>query len=256
MNSEIGGLMAECVFGDEDGFLGELRDAGMDPMSKVDRVAMIDDAMVVTGDFKDAQWRRFLPESAVAKDYGQKGQLVEVPRGDGGVQSFATWGGQMFIAGGDEASQKLLLDRLDGRGPATLKPVVDDSMAYGEVYGVLNPSALGQLLGQENPLLGDLVEKTTRGVQVHMDVSHDLGLVADVDPNDAASSDELRRALGSALSLARMKAAAEGKREEADMLDLARVKAAEWFPLPPRGGPALRLHGEDLPQVHRRPEGP
>ncbi|MFZ5439808.1 MAG: hypothetical protein ACOZQL_07350 [Myxococcota bacterium] len=234
LNSELGGLMTQCLFGDgEDDFLGELRDAGLDPTTKVDRVAMIDDAMAVTGDFRNAQWRQFLPKSAVSKGYGRQGELVEVPLRDGGVDTFATWGGQMFLAG-DEAELKRILDRLDGSGPAVDKPVLDDSMAFGEVYGVLNAQSLARVLGQQDPQLADLIERSAKSVELHMDISHDVGLVADVNPSDAKTTEELRRALGSALSLARMKAQAEGKRDEADILDLARVKAAQ-------GGGGFRL---------------
>ncbi len=226
MNSEIGGLMTDCLFGGGD-VLDDLRDAGLDPTTNIDRVAMIDDSVVMTGNFQNAQWRRFTGPDAVAKDYGQKGQLVEVRTFDGGVATFATWGGQMFIAGGDEASQKQILDRLDGRTTASGKPVIDDSMAFGEVYGVLNAGALAQLVGSEDPSLAELINKSAKGVQVHMDVSHDVGLVADVDPSEAQSTDELRRSLGSLLSLARIKAQAEGKTDEAQILDLARVRAAD-----------------------------
>ncbi len=225
INSEIGGLMTDCLFGDGD-FLSTLRDAGLDPSSKIDRVAMIDDSMVLTGDFKNAKWQQFLPERSVSKGYGKQGQLVEVPQSDGGITTFATWGGQMFIAGGDEASQKTILDRLEGSGPQ-VTPVIDDSMAYGEVYGVLASSALANLVGGDDPQLAALLEKSAKSVQLHMDVSHDVGLVADVQPSDSQSTEDLRRALGSALSLGRMQAQAQGKKDEADILDLARVRGAE-----------------------------
>jgi hypothetical protein len=144
------------------------------------------------------------------------------------VQTFATWGGQMFIAGGDEASQKAILDRLDGTGaPTRGQPVIDDSMAYGEVYGVLMAGAFSKLVRDQDPNMAQLIDQTAKGVTLHMDVSHDVGLVADVDPSDPKRADELRRALGSALSLARMKAQAEGKGDEADLLDLARVRATD-----------------------------
>lgn len=232
VNSELGGLMTECVFGEGE-FLGELRDAGLDPTTKIDRVAMIDDSLVVTGDFKNAGWRKFLPPDAVAKGYGQQGELIEVQREDGGVESFATWGGQMFVAGGDEASQKALLDRLDGNGPQTTR-VLDEGMAYGEVYGVLASDALADLIGRQDARLGETIRQSAKSVQVHMDVSHDLGLVADVGSQDPAKTEELRRALGSALSLARMQAQAQGKTEQADLLDLAHVRSAE-------GGSDFRL---------------
>ena len=224
VNSELGGLMTECLFGDDD-FLSELRDAGMDPITKIDRVAMIDDSLVVTGDFKNAGWKKFLPADSVAKDYGRQGQLIEVHREDGGIDTFATWGGQMFVAGGDEASQKAIMDRLDGNGPQ-VKPVLDDSMAYGEVYGVLASGALADLIGKQDARLGETIRDAAKSVQVHMDVSHDVGLVADVKSQDPAKTEELRRALGGALSLARMQAQAKGKNEQADLLDLAHVRSA------------------------------
>jgi hypothetical protein len=232
VNSELGGLMTDCLFGDSN-FLSELRDAGMDPTTKVDRVAMVDDSLVVTGDFKNAQWRKFLPDDAVAKGYGRSGELIEVPLDDGGVQTFAVWGGQMFVAGGDEASQKAMMDRLDGSGPQGT-PVLDDSMAYGEVYGVLASAALADLIGKQDARLGETIRQSAKDVQVHMDVSHDVGLVADIGSGDPQKAEELRRTLGSALSLARMKAQAEGKTDQADLLDLAHVRSAE-------GGADFRL---------------
>jgi hypothetical protein len=233
VNSELGALMTECLFGDESDFLGELRDAGMDPLQKIDRVAMIDDSMVVTGDFKNAQWKKFLPENSVGKGYGKQGEVVEVAREDGGMQTFAVWGGQMFIAGGSEASQKAILDRLEGNGPQ-VTPVLDDSMAYGEVYGVINSGMLADLIGKQDARLGETIRQSAKSVQLHMDVSHDVGLVADIGSGDPQKTEELRRTIGSALSLARMQAQAKGKTEEADLLDLAKVRSAE-------GGSDFRL---------------
>ncbi len=232
VNSELGGLMTQCLFGEDD-LLGDLRDAGMDPITKIDRVAMIDDSVVVTGDFKNSQWKRFMPEGAVSRDYGRQGQLLEVKREDGGVQSFAVWGGQMFVAGGDETSQKAILDRLDGNGPQ-VKPVLDESMAYGEVYGVIASGMLADLVGKEDSRLGETIRQSAKSVQLHMDVSHDVGLVADIESADPQKTEELRRTIGSALSLARMQAQAKGKTEEAGILDLAHVRSAE-------GGSGFRL---------------
>lgn len=233
VNSELGGLMSECLFGEDD-FMSDLRDAGLDPVTKVDRVAMIDDSMVVTGDFKNSGWKKFLPEGAVSKGCGRQGEVLEVQRADGGVQTFATWGGQMFIAGGDEASQKAILDRLEGNGPPQATPVLNDSMAYGEVYGVIAAGALADLIGRQDARLGETIRQSARSVQLHMDVSHDVGLVADIESGDPQKTEELRRSLGSALSLARMQAQAQGKTEQADLLDLAHVRSAE-------GGTDFRL---------------
>jgi hypothetical protein len=233
MNSELGGLMADCFFA-EGAFLNDLRDAGLDPVKQVDRVAMIEDSLVVTGDFKNAGWKKFLPENAVSKGYGRSGELIEVARPDGGTDSFATWGGQMFVAGGSEAELKTILERLEGGGPRQGKPAVDDSMAYGEVYGVVAADALAELLGQEDPKLAEALRQSAKILQLHMDISHDVGLVADVKGDDPQKTEELRRTIGSALSLARMQAQAKGKTDQADLLDLARVESAE-------GGTDFRL---------------
>ncbi|MFT3710530.1 MAG: hypothetical protein QM817_23140 [Archangium sp.] len=226
LNSELGPKLTECLFGDLEGtkFLSELRDAGLDPTQAVDRVAMIDDSVVVTGDFKNAQWRKFLPVAPVTKDYGKKGQLHEITREDGGTESFATWGDQMFIAGGEEADLKAVLDRLDGNGPPQGPSALDESMAYGDVYGVVGAQPIADMVRKSDPQLASLIESSAKTMQLHMDVGHDVGMVADVDPSNAATTDQLRRSLGAALSVARMQAAAKGDTRAAELLDLAHVR--------------------------------
>ena len=73
-----------------------------------------------------------------------------------------------------------------------------------------------------------------------------MGLVADVQSQDPAKTEELRRALGGALSLARMQAQAKGKTEQADLLDLAHVRSAG-------GGTDFRLEA-GLPYEYMDPE--
>jgi hypothetical protein len=224
LNSELGGLMTRCLFAGSGGeaFLSGLKDAGMDPTTSIDRVAMIDDAVVMSGNFQNAALERLIPTELKRQDYGKKGQLLEAALPDGGATTFASWGGQLLIAGGDQASQKALLDRLDGSGPKG-PSAIDDSMAYGEVYGLLKPTAFARAFAGSDPQLGELITQSVKSVQLHVDVTRDVGLVADVEPSDATSTDALRRALGSALSVARVKAQAEGKPDQAEVLDLARV---------------------------------
>lgn len=229
LNTDLGGLMAECVFGDEDegSFLTQLRDAGLDPRTKLDRVAMMDDAFVVTGDFRGARFREFLPtEGLTTKQYGRSGEIYEIARPDGGVQVLGSWDNQMLIAADDEEKMKALLDRLDGVGPQ--RPgVIDDSQAYGEVYGVVAGDALADVVGSEDAKLGETIRQAARSVRVHADMSHDVGVVADIDSSDPSKTEDLRRSLGSALALARMQAQARGKKDEAEILDLAHVRGAE-----------------------------
>jgi hypothetical protein len=62
---------------------------------------------------------------------------------------------------------------------------------------------------------------------MHLDVSHDVGVVSDVAVSDPQKGDELRKAMGSALALARMQAQARGREEEARLLDLAMVRGMD-----------------------------
>ena len=101
-------------------------------------------------------------------------------------------------------------------------------------YEVIASGMLADLIGREDARLGETIRQSAKSVQLHMDVSHDVGLVADIESGDPQKTEELRRTIGSALSLARMQAQAKGKKEEADILDLAHVRSAE-------GGSDFRL---------------
>lgn len=231
MNSELGALMAACLFGDVQSIFA---DAGFDPSRQIDRVAMIDDVVTLTGDFKGTAWTQLVPNSTVAKDYGPRGQIRERRRLDGRVDLFATWNGEMLLFADDEEQLKRVIDRLEGTTPPVAQPVLNDSMAYGEVYGVLAANALADMIGETDARLGETIRQTAKNAQLHMDVSHDVGMVADIEANDPQKAEELRRTLGGALSLARMQAQARGDDGVADLLDLARVRSAE-------GGQGFRL---------------
>ncbi|MEW5740841.1 MAG: hypothetical protein AB1938_18120 [Myxococcota bacterium] len=225
-HSELGGLMMDCLFEGDPRGLAMLRDGGLDPATKVDRVALIDDALVVTGDFRGAAFERFLPSDTTRRGYGQRGQLLEWHRPDGGAQLMGLWDSQLLVMGDDEAQTKALLDRLESSGPRPAG-ALSEADAWGEVYGAITSDAVAELFEADNPGLADTLRQSASGMTLHLDVSHDVGLVGDVTLEDPTKGDELRRALGSALSLARMEAEARGRTREAELLDLARVEAVE-----------------------------
>lgn len=231
VNSDIGSLMMDCFFsGDphDQSLLAQLRDAGLDPTRNIDRLAIIDDAFVATGTFAPGAIEELFSgqgqSRAVAKDYGPRGKLYEVPLSDGGTGVTASWGDQMLLVGADEAGLKSILDRLDSPSPSP--GALTEEQAYGEVYGVISPETISRIFGEENPELAQTFLQATTGVELHADVSHDVGLVADLTGADPGKTEELRRALGGALSLARMRAQSKGHPDEAELLDLARVSAA------------------------------
>ena len=231
MNSDLGEPLIRCVFGDEnDPFLARMRDAGVDPRSTIDRVAFVDGTTVMTGDFKAGGWKQFLPPNAVTRDYGLHAQIIEVPFGDKGQKTYmAAWNGQMLLQNEDRSQLEAMIDRVDSGGTSALggAPAIDDSMAYGEVYGIFRAGAFSELLGESDPELAKLIDESASQLSLHMDVRHDVGMVADVDSKNPQKAEELRRALGGALSLGRMKARAEGKPEEAQLFDMARVQGLE-----------------------------
>jgi hypothetical protein len=227
VNSDLGTLMMDCFFsGDphDESLLAQLRDAGLDPTRNIDRLAVIDDAFVATGTFQPGAIEELFGGDAVVKDYGPRGKLYEVPLSDGGTGVTASWGDQMLLVGADEAGLKSILDRLDSPSPSPA--ALTEEQAYGEVYGVISPDTIGRIFGEENPELAETFLQATTGVELHADVSHDVGLVADLTGADPSKTEELRRALGGALSLARMRAQSKGHTDEAELLDLARVSAA------------------------------
>ncbi len=225
VNSDIGGLMLDCLFQGDQRMLGDLRDAGLDPTTAVDRVAFIDDTMVVTGNFKSGAWKAFLPGTPLEKDYGPRGKIFEWPEPDGGTTSMATWGDSMMLAGESTESLKASMDRLESKAPRE-PGVLGDDQAYGEMYGVITPSTIADVIGQQDQQLGETFRSAATKVRLHADVSHDVGMVADIEGDDSSKTEELRRALGGALSLARVQAQAKGKPDQAELLDAARVRAA------------------------------
>ena len=214
LNSELGGLAFDCVTAGGRSDLDHMRDAGFDPMVHLDRVALIDGVAVITGQFAHAP----MPRGTVA-DYGLRAKVYDL----GDSRSTAVWNQQVMLSGPDD-EVRAMLDRLE-RGDPTATSVLDPSEAYGEVYGTLAPSAIADLLGDEEPRLKELILQTTKGVSLHVDVSHDVGVVADVAPTDGTKTDELRRSIGSLLSLARLRAQSQGRTGQADLLELARVRS-------------------------------
>lgn len=226
LNSELGGLMMDCLFEGDPSALAMLRDGGFDPATKVDRVALIDDAFVVTGDFRGSAVNALLGGDGVRRGYGQKGTLLEWPRPDGGATVMGLWDSQLMVTGADEAGTKALLDRLEASGPVTPGVLKEDD-AWGEVYGAISADAIADVLGERDERLAQTVRDSAQDFTLHMDVGHDVGLVGDVGVNDPQKGDELRKALGSALSLARMQAQARGRTDEAELLDMAMVRGVE-----------------------------
>lgn len=226
-NSDLGNLMVECMFTGEGDALGRMKDAGFDPLTNLDRVAIADDSLMLTGDFKSTDFAALM-KAGDRHQFGANSELFSRSEADGGVlEQMGLWKGQVLVIGQRPEDVTSVLDRLDGKGDPDAKHVLSDADSYGEMYGVLKAGPLAAGISEENPALARLLEEAAGSIKLHADVTHDVGLVADVEGTDPSKTQDLRKAFGTALTLAKLQAEAEGLKDQAEVLGYARVAAAD-----------------------------
>lgn len=226
-NSDLGNLMVECVFTGQGEVLEKMKDAGFDPLNDLDRLAVADDAVMLSGDFSKTDFPSLMKVTP-KRSFGANSELFSRPLVDGGQgQQMGVWKGQMVVLGDTEEDVTAVLDRLDGKGDQTAPRVLTDADAYGEMYGIIKAGPLAAGLAEENPALAQLLEEAASSIKVHADVSHDVGVVAEIVGSDPTKTQDLRKALGTALTLAKLQAEAKGNKSAAEVLGFARVAQAK-----------------------------
>jgi len=233
-NSPLGELLLQCLAEREGrtGALEALRQMGIDPLRDLDRVGITEHGVVVSGDFRRANWEGLLG-SATGAAYGDRGQITAVdPRQEGGSTLVATrWGDSLLHLGSSEEDGQRVVDAVEGRGP-TPRPLLSPEQSYGEMYGVVSGQDLAQALGGSEGWAAALADAASR-VELHLDARRDVALVADVSGADARKLEDLGKTLGGALAVARAQARAGGDEDTAELLGFARVS--------PTHGSALSL---------------
>ena len=223
-NSPIGELLLACVMGGgRRNPIDELRErAGVDVLQDLDRVALTPHGVAFSGNFAKARWDGLLGEGATPATYGAQGRVYQLPReDDDGPGVLVTWGDQLVMLAPDDAQARAAVDRLEGRAPVV--PVIGEEQTYGEIYGVLAAADLAKLLPPEQAELAARLREVAQRVELHVDATHDVGIVADVQGADPAQVEDLGRSVGGLLAAARVQATAEDKPELAEILELARV---------------------------------
>lgn len=222
-NSPVGQLLIDCITSEDEGEgLAQFRTlTGLDPLTDLDRVGVIDDTVIFSGNFKALKTE--VLREGVPTAFGADGMLYSDQKPDGGVGRYlATWRDQMIITGKDPEALKQALERIEGARP--MEPGgLSDQQAYGEIYGLLSPEAIVEFFGDDNAQLGERLTQVSQRVELHVDTSNDLGVAAQVETTNPNDAKEVSKALGAAMSLARLRAQAEGKSEVADLLDMSRV---------------------------------
>lgn len=231
-HSPVGKLLLDCLIAREGrSFLDESREkTGLDPLEDLDRFAFWKDGVIFSGFFGKAKWDELL-QGSTRTAYGSKGTLIdyrgaaaagaEAPPG-ARRRVFGLWNDQLFLVGRDEAAVKAQLDRIEGRAPQEA-PALDEQQSYGDVYGVLATQDLLRMVPKEQSALVERLAQVASGVELHVDASHDVGMVATFQGESSDDVEDLSRAFGSVFSLARLKAQADGNASLAKLLEHAKV---------------------------------
>lgn len=231
-HSPIGELLLECLYRDGGEQLRQLEErTGIDPLTDLDRLAITDEGLVLSGNFGKAKTDELLGQHG-RSNYGDSARIYEFPAqrllADGGVErgdgpTLATWGNQMLVVGRDRNGVRDVIDRVEGRGPQE-PPVLDETATYGEVYGVIATRTIANALPPEQREIAEQLVRAAGAVELHVDARGDVAVVADVKGEDAQAVSDLGKSLGGALALARMRAQSEGREDLAKLLDFARVR--------------------------------
>lgn len=195
---------------------------GVDPLKDVERIAVSSNkVMLLQGQFEDVDLD---PEQWAERSYGDKGVIYEDV--DSG-RVVGMWGEDMMIMGSTDDAQSVeeAIDRLESTDP-TQKSILEDYQAYGDVYGVLSPEDLARMFPAEQGALAEKARQVVERVNVHVDASEDVAMVADVEGPGEQDLEDLSKSFGAALAVGRIKAQNDGDEKLAQLLDFAKVKAA------------------------------
>jgi hypothetical protein len=232
--SPIGELLLDCLMRDGGKRMDEFRQiSGVDPLQDLDRLVITDKGLVLSGNFGKARFKELFQER-VASDYGPGARVYEpgsvvvtAPDGttrrgrDNGV--VGTWNDQLLVVGDSPESVKEVLDQVHGGG-SNEPPVISEGSTYGEMYGVLSVEEIAKLFPPDQGDLARQLREVADTVELHMDARSDVALVAQIRGQDEGKVTDLGKSLGAALSLARLKAQADGNKDLAQMLDFAKVQ--------------------------------
>lgn len=235
-HSPVGELLLDCLMRDGGRRMSELRRiSGVDPLRDLDRLAITDKGLVLSGNFGNARFKELF-QDRVALDYGSGAKVYEagdvvIPLADGGTVRgrangvVGTWNDQLIVIGDSPGSVKEVLDQVHGGG-SNEPPVIRDGSTYGEMYGVLAVDKFVSMFPPGQEELARRLQEAAETVELHLDARSDMAMVAHIRGKDESKVTDLGRSLGAALSVARLKAQSDGDEELARMLDFAKVLPA------------------------------
>lgn len=231
--------------GDGSNALQQLQDElGVDITEDVDRVALDKDVLAVSGFFEKLKLPADLGDGEAV---GDSGRIFRIKNEAGAEMVVGKLGNDLLFTGFDEAQVRGAIDRAEGR--ASPGPGFPDGLAGGEMYGVVGPALLQDLLGSaQDPTVTQLAKVITES-RMQMAVDDAAALSLDLTTHSADEGRDLGRALGGLVAAARAKALEAGNAELAGLLEQARVDVADdgrvAFDFAVPGDDLLRLLGCD-----------
>ncbi|WP_438022738.1 hypothetical protein [Sorangium sp. So ce233] len=221
--SRAGKFWLDCMLAERgmDSF-DELKDElGIDVLEDIDRIAATSKGLVVvSGQLGSA---RLSSLRGSRRAHGERGALFEE---EGRMPVLGVWGDGIVLLGRDAQDVEAAIDRLEDKVPSA-PPVIPEWASYGDAYGVLSADDLAALLEESQPEIAERLRGAVSQVELHIDASEDVAIAAEVTGPVKADIDDLGKTLGTAFSLARLKAQTDGEEQLAELLDLARVTPRE-----------------------------
>jgi hypothetical protein len=215
--SRLGERFLSCVQARDQGrFANIVRETGIDPLKDIDRVALVGDSIVVSGQLERARWSEL---GGPADPYGQTGRIYKTPRGVVG-----TWGDQIAILSSSPESIHAAIDQLEGRAPAPETGISEDE-SYGEIYGFVPGAALRAALGSSGGGGGltDRIASLASRIDLHVDAADDVAAEVHIRGDDPAGLADLAKEVGAALAAGR----ASGDKKVAALLANTEVHTGE-----------------------------
>src|SRR6185295_9075425 len=167
-NSPVGKLLLECILDEaRENPIDKLKqESGVDILQDLDRVALTEEGVIVSGHFGHARWDDLFKQRATSGKYGDSATLYrpvarDVTLPDGGhvtrqpSESLATWSDQLLLVGDNDDALRAMIDRVEGRS-AVGPPVLNETQTYGEIYGIVSADDLAKMFPSDQ---GDLAER-------------------------------------------------------------------------------------------------
>jgi hypothetical protein len=217
-DSPVGKAWLDCLM-KRDGKRGLDRfqsEFGINPLEDIERVAVSSAPLMVLSVRPDKLKLDQLDFSK--RTFGTQGVIYEKElNGD----AFATWGDSLVLTGPNAKTIEEAIERLESGKPS--EPAIPEWAMYGDIYGFISPEELSRMMPESEDELAEKIQKAVEQVDLHVDASEDVAIVANVEGPGQEDIEDLGKSFGAALALARVKAQDEEEGKLAELLDHAAV---------------------------------